>query len=72
MLPCSEEPPADRIIGAGDTATAHFGPRLWRWLQDGVHFFVCGEADRMAKDVDRAMQALRPGRLPRPQPADRS
>ncbi|MFD6419943.1 molybdopterin-dependent oxidoreductase [Streptomyces sp. NPDC060194] len=31
------------------------GPRLWRWLQDGAHFYVCGDATRMAKDVDRAL-----------------
>ncbi len=28
---------------------------LWQWLQDGAHFFVCGDASRMAADVDRAL-----------------
>lgn len=28
---------------------------LWRWLQDGAHFYVCGDAKRMAADVDRAL-----------------
>ncbi|MEV4876844.1 bifunctional nitrate reductase/sulfite reductase flavoprotein subunit alpha [Streptomyces cyaneofuscatus] len=31
------------------------GPRLWQWLQDGAHFYVCGDASRMAKDVDQAL-----------------
>ena len=24
---------------------------VWRWLQDGAHFYVCGDAKRMARDV---------------------
>lgn len=31
------------------------GAHLWRWLQDGAHFYVCGDASRMAKDVERAL-----------------
>ncbi|MCX5330792.1 bifunctional nitrate reductase/sulfite reductase flavoprotein subunit alpha [Streptomyces sp. NBC_00140] len=34
------------------------GPELWRWLQDGAHFYVCGDASRMAKDVDRALKDI--------------
>nr|WP_228447471.1 bifunctional nitrate reductase/sulfite reductase flavoprotein subunit alpha [Streptomyces paludis] len=34
------------------------GPRLWQWLQDGAHFYVCGDAGRMAKDVDRALRDI--------------
>ncbi|MFG2616502.1 molybdopterin-dependent oxidoreductase [Streptomyces sp. NPDC048507] len=34
------------------------GPRLWRWLQDGAHLYVCGDAGRMAKDVDRALHEI--------------
>jgi sulfite reductase (NADPH) flavoprotein alpha-component len=31
------------------------GAQLWRWLRDGAQVYVCGTADPMAKDVDRAL-----------------
>ncbi|MFA5707667.1 molybdopterin-dependent oxidoreductase [Mycolicibacterium sp.] len=31
------------------------GAQLWRWLADGAHFYVCGDAARMARDVDTAL-----------------
>ncbi|MEU0422564.1 molybdopterin-dependent oxidoreductase [Streptomyces canus] len=34
------------------------GPLLWSWLQDFAHFYVCGDASRMAKDVDRALRDI--------------
>lgn len=34
------------------------GAQLWSWLQDGAHFYVCGDASRMARDVDRALREM--------------
>lgn len=31
------------------------GAELWSWLSDGAHLYVCGDATRMAKDVDDAL-----------------
>ncbi|MFR9753324.1 molybdopterin-dependent oxidoreductase [Nocardia sp. 004] len=31
------------------------GAELWSWLCEGAHFYVCGDAGRMAKDVDDAL-----------------
>ena len=28
---------------------------LWAWIEGGAHFYVCGDAKRMAKDVDVAL-----------------
>jgi sulfite reductase (NADPH) flavoprotein alpha-component len=34
------------------------GEELFRWLEDGAHFYVCGDASRMAKDVDQALHEV--------------
>ncbi|WP_152046279.1 sulfite reductase subunit alpha [Aureimonas psammosilenae] len=34
------------------------GAELWRWLEEGAHFYVCGDAKRMAKDVEAAVVDL--------------
>lgn len=31
------------------------GAELWRWINDGAHIYVCGDANRMAKDVEQAL-----------------
>jgi sulfite reductase (NADPH) flavoprotein alpha-component len=31
------------------------GRDLWSWLADGAHLYVCGDAKRMAKDVEGAL-----------------
>jgi sulfite reductase (NADPH) flavoprotein alpha-component len=41
------------------------GPELWAWLRDGAHFYVCGDAKCMAKDVESALVEVsaRAGRM---------
>ena len=34
------------------------GSEVWQWLQGGAHFYVCGDAERMAGDVQRALAEI--------------
>ena len=34
------------------------GAELWKWLDGGGYFYVCGDASRMAKDVDLALHTI--------------
>ena len=46
-----------RKVYVQDKMRLHAG-ELYRWLEDGAGFYVCGDASRMAKDVDVALQEL--------------
>ena len=34
------------------------GAEVWRWIEQGAHIYVCGDANRMAKDVEQALLEL--------------
>lgn len=34
------------------------GAEIWKWFQEGAIFYVCGDAERMAPDVDRALRQI--------------
>lgn len=34
------------------------GAEVWRWIEKGAHIYVCGDANRMAKDVEKALLEL--------------
>lgn len=34
------------------------GAELWQWLESGAFFYVCGNAARMARDVDAALHEI--------------
>ncbi|QNT78006.1 molybdopterin-dependent oxidoreductase [Entomobacter blattae] len=34
------------------------GAELWRWLQEGANFYICGDALHMAREVEGAFQSI--------------
>ena len=40
------------------TRMLEHGEELFAWLEEGGHFYVCGDATRMAKDVDKALHGV--------------
>ena len=32
--------------------------QFWEWLEQGAIFYVCGDASRMAVDVDKALHQI--------------
>ncbi|WP_067674617.1 bifunctional nitrate reductase/sulfite reductase flavoprotein subunit alpha [Nocardia miyunensis] len=34
------------------------GAELWSWLRSGAHIYVCGDASRMARDVDQTLLTI--------------
>lgn len=47
----------DRKIYVQDRMVEH-GEELYQWLHDGAHVYVCGDATRMAKDVDATLKGI--------------
>ncbi|MCW2258047.1 sulfite reductase (NADPH) flavoprotein alpha-component [Providencia alcalifaciens] len=31
------------------------GEEIWRWIEEGAHIYVCGDANHMARDVEHAL-----------------
>lgn len=44
----------DKKVYVQDRMREH-AAELWNWIKRGAHFYVCGDATRMAADVDRAL-----------------
>ncbi len=40
--------------------------QIWSWLEEDAHFYVCGDAKRMARDVDEALHhiVMEQGQMP--------
>jgi sulfite reductase (NADPH) flavoprotein alpha-component len=47
----------DRKIHVQDLMTQN-ARQLWGWIEEGACLYVCGDAERMAKDADRTLRAI--------------
>ena len=34
------------------------GKEIWKWLQNGAYFYICGDKQYMAKDVNKALISI--------------
>jgi sulfite reductase (NADPH) flavoprotein alpha-component len=37
---------------------AEHGPEIYRWLEEGSHFYICGDMKKMARDVQNTLTAI--------------
>jgi sulfite reductase (NADPH) flavoprotein alpha-component len=56
-LTCAWSQDQDHKIYVQHKMTEH-GADIWKWLEEGADFFVCGDKSRMAADVDLALHQL--------------
>jgi sulfite reductase (NADPH) flavoprotein alpha-component len=47
----------DRKVYVQDLMTQN-ARQLWGWIEEGAFIYVCGDAERMAKDVDGMLQRI--------------
>jgi len=45
---------------------------LWSWLERGAHFYICGDAKRMASDVEKTLVEIVAGEGGRDEAAAKS
>jgi len=53
--PMKDSPAEKAGLLIGDKILAENSTALWQWLQEGAYFYVCGDASKMAKDVEQAL-----------------
>ena len=56
-LDCAWSRDGDEKVYVQDRMREH-AAELWRWLANGAHVYVCGDATRMARDVEAALRAI--------------
>ncbi|MDU8023671.1 MAG: NADPH-dependent assimilatory sulfite reductase flavoprotein subunit, partial [Neisseria sp.] len=47
--------PANLLIIETEHEIAERAAEFWNWRQKGAHIYVCGDATRMARDVESAL-----------------